>query len=113
MNLGTEIWVKIQGFPNYEVSTYGGIRTADRHKPVNPEIHCKGYLRVNLFLDGKRYHKKVHRLVAEAFLNNPYNKPQVNHLDGNVQNNAMWNLEWVDDHENKEHQKRLKEWTKS
>lgn len=108
MMLGTETWTTVVGFPNYEVSTYGRVRKADGHEPIAAETHCKGYLRVNLFLGGKRYHRKVHRLVAEAFLKNPFEKSQVNHIDGNKQNNCMWNLEWVTDEENKEHQRKMK-----
>ena len=109
MMLGTETWTTVVGFPNYEVSTYGRVRKAEGHELIAAETHCKGYLRVNLFLGDKRYHRKVHRLVAEAFLKNPFEKPQVNYIDGNKQNNCMWNLEWVTDEENKEHQRKMKE----
>ena len=77
------------------------------YKPLNAEETSKGYLRVPLFKDGKRKWHKVHRLVAQAFIPNPENKPQVNHIDGNKQNNSITNLEWVTDAENKEHYKQI------
>lgn len=96
-----EKWKPIEGYDGkYEVSTYGRVRRDDGYL-VNQETHCKGYKRVDLWKDGKRKHHKVHRLVAEAFIPNPDNKPQVNHKDFDVANNRMWNLEWVTDAENK------------
>lgn len=100
-----EIKKAIPGFNGYEISTWG--RVYKNGKQVKPEVHCKGYLRVDLFNAAGRKHYKVHRLVAEAFIPNPDGKPQVNHKDGNNQNNSVTNLEWVTDEENKEHQKRL------
>jgi hypothetical protein len=57
--------------------------------------------------NGRRKHHKVHRLVAKAFIPNPEGKQQVNHKDGNKQNNSITNLEWVTDEENKIHQKHI------
>lgn len=62
---------------------------------MKPEIR-KGYYSVDLMKNGKRYKFRVHRLVAEAFINNPDNLPQVNHKDEDRLNNIASNLEWCD-----------------
>ena len=62
-----------------------------------------GYLSVCLVKDKKKYFKSIHRLVAEAFIDNPENKPAVNHIDGNKENNNISNLEWVTFSENIKH----------
>ena len=108
----------IDGFDNkYLVSTWGnvyrfetvdldipiGIVKSKNFHPITPQETSKGYLRVGLFRNGKRKWYKVHRLVAQAFIENPEHKPQVNHIDGNKKNNSITNLEWVTDEENKLH----------
>jgi hypothetical protein len=66
--------------------------------------HAKGgYKQINLYVDGRRITKQIHRLVAETYLPNPENKPQVNHRDGNKDNNWLGNLEWNTPLENVEH----------
>lgn len=101
---GKEYYKDIAGYTgHYQVTSWGRIYDVDNEKFVNLELH-DGFVRVDLFEpNGKRKHHKVHRLVAKAFIQNPENKPQVNHKDGNKQNNSFTNLEWVTDEENKDH----------
>lgn len=102
-----ERWKPIRDFEGfYEVSTWGNIRNA-KGKHIKPYKNFKGYLRVDIFKNGKRVHKRVNRLVAEAFILNPFNLPQVNHIDGNKLNNSYTNLEWVTDEENKAHRNKM------
>ena len=63
----------------------------------------KGYLRIRVTIDRKKMTFKVHREVAKAFIDNPENLPQVNHIDGNKNNNSVSNLEWVTNQENAIH----------
>ena len=106
-NMSMEIWKQVEGYEDYEVSSWGKVRNKTTHDILWQERHDKGYMRVNLMLQDKRHHLKVHRLVAQAFVPNPDRKPQVNHKDGNNRNNSFTNLEWVTDAENKAHQKAM------
>lgn len=90
----------ILGYEQYEVSTWGRVFNTKTGNFLTPYHHHKGYLRVDLKNGMIRKHFKVHRLVAEAFIPNPENKPQVNHIDGNPGNNSVTNLEWVTNQEN-------------
>ena len=98
--MSLEVYKDIDGFPNYQVTSWGRVYNKTTRMFVTQEEHHKGYLRVDLYNENGRKHKKVHRLVAEAFITNPDNKPQVNHIDGNNQNNSVTNLEWVTNAEN-------------
>ena len=94
---------KIQGFDNeYFVSDDGFVYEND--KRINHRINAElGYCQVSLKKDGCFSTYLVHRLVAEAFIENPENKRTVNHIDGNKQNNAVENLEWCTHSENTLH----------
>ena len=88
--MSLEVLLPIPDFPDYKVSSWGRVFSVSAKKFLKPEVHYKGYLRVDLYdKNGNRIHAKVHRLVANAFVPNPQNKPHVNHIDGNNQNNSF------------------------
>ena len=66
-------------------------------------ISRNGYKMVGIVINGRQQNKTVHRLVAQAFVPNPENKPMVNHIDGDKTNNRVDNLEWCDNRENQMH----------
>ena len=111
------MWKDIPGFEDlYEISDGGIVRSKDRTrvdtlgrtrswkgKELNPDVAPNGYYRVTL-ADGKRKAQRyLHRLLAELFIPNPDNLPQVNHKDGNKLNCSLDNLEWVTNKENVVH----------
>lgn len=103
MENGNELWVKI---PNtkipYEVSNFGRVRSVHaKGKVLKPYLTGKNHPYPTVQIDGKN--RKVHRLVAEAFIENPNNLPQVNHIDGDKTNNCVSNLEWVSNRDNVNH----------
>ena len=93
---------EVAGFPGYYVFKDGRVRSDKGRKPrfLKPNKDRGGYHYVDLYNDGKRTTKKVHRLVAEAFIPNPDNKPCVDHKDRDKSNNAVENLAWVTRSEN-------------
>lgn len=90
-----EKWKFIYPDSRYEISNLGRVRSCG--KILKPLSNCKNkYLTVKLYSKESKYKRVyVHRLVALFFINNPHNKPQVNHIDGNKLNNVYSNLEWV------------------
>ena len=113
-----EIWKPVKVNPNYLVSNYGRIKTIDHpiwckvnnsysirkgHLCVVSNSNSKGYWRVGIQVNNKQKHFAVHRLVALAFIPNPQNLPQINHIDGNKDNNHVSNLEWCDNTYNQQH----------
>ena len=95
----------------YQVSNLGQImslnyRNTGKHKLMSPVEDKDGYFRVCLYKDEKRKSFHIHRLVAEHFLPNPDNLPQVNHRDENKQNNSVDNLEWCSNEYNVNYGKR-------
>ena len=108
-----ELWKPIKGYEGlYEVSNLGEVRSFRRKGAkggiLKPAENRNGRLFVNLHLNNKGKVKKIHRLVAEAFVPNPEGKPEVNHIKGNPKNNHVDNLEWATSLENQEHAKRLR-----
>lgn len=120
-----EIWRPIEVTKGrYEISSHGNYRivysitkTGKRRElftghNLKPYVHNnRPYLRAKLptYKDGKAAYKTwfLHQLVAKEFIPNPLNKPQVNHIDSNMQNNYYGNLEWVTNKENSEHAQRM------
>ncbi|AYP68230.1 HNH endonuclease [Bacillus phage vB_BcoS-136] len=111
-----EIWKPLKSLVEngdyYEVSNLGKVRSIDKidssgkrklGKVLKIKVHKNGYCEVVLKLNGRQKTYKVHRLVALAFIQNPENKLQVNHLDGNKENNNIDNLEWSTNGENQLH----------
>lgn len=99
-----ENWKDICGFEGlYQISDYGRIKSIRRNKILTSSIHKKGYLHCGLFKEGKRTQRFIHRMVAEAFIPNPENKPCINHKDCNPANNKVENLEWCTHKENNHH----------
>jgi len=97
-----EDWKTIAEFPNYDVSSLGNIRNNKTGKPL--KICAKaGYYHVGLVNDNCKKTLKVHRLVAQAFIENTENKLEVNHKDKNKLNNCIPNLEWMTRRENNIH----------
>lgn len=100
-----EIWKDIKGFRElYQVSNLGRVRRKDTLKVLKPLNISKGYKGVRLYeTTEKAVTKKIHRLVAEYFIENSLNLPQVNHKDGNKSNNKVDNLEWCSNEYNMNH----------
>ena len=112
-----EVWKDIEDFEGlYQVSNFGRVKSLERTRKGIKNSNCflagrilknkhnnKGYCFVGLCKNKKITYVRPHRLVAEYFILNPDNKPQVNHIDGNKDNNRIDNLEWMTNAENMQH----------
>ena len=102
-DLPGEEWRDIEGFEGlYQISNCGRVKSfkCERTHIMKPANSGNGYLIVDFKKDGKRTRKFIHRLVALAFIENVGDKSDVNHIDGNKQNNRVENLEWATRSEN-------------
>lgn len=111
-----EIWKDIQGYEGlYQVSNFGRVKSLKRkvksgenYVTVKEKIRKqgirKGYYYLQLHKNDISKKHSIHRLVAQAFIHNPENKPQINHRDGNRFNNNIYNLEWCNLEENIKHE---------
>lgn len=112
-----EIWKDVVGFEGYyRISNLGNLKSVDRivrvsiasqrivrSQAIIPHVDYLGYKRVRLCKNGPKFHAKIHRLVCQAFLPNPENKPHVNHKNSNPSDNRLENLEWCTQSENMLH----------
>ena len=111
-----EIWKNIND--RYQVSNLGNVRSVNYMntgiiKLLKQFKSYNGYIRVGLSIDGKLKNLLVHRLVAQAFIPNPNNLPQINHKDEDKTNNVVGNLEWCDQRFNNEYGSRNERSTNS
>lgn len=110
-----EIWKDVKGYEGlYQVSNMGKVKSFPRQYSIHKKpfimkqrVTHKGYLTLSLCKNSIQKNKMVHRLVAEVFIPNSTNLPQVNHKDGNKQNNHVENLEWCDNSYNQLHANRI------
>ena len=98
----TEDVAQIAGFP-YLINRDGRLWSMHRDRFLEPTLDSGGYLHTILCNNGKKKGVRIHRLVAEAFVDKPYPDLCVNHKDGNKTNNHYENLEWVTMGENVHH----------
>ena len=112
MNISTnsEVWKDVVGYEGlYKVSECGEVLNTKRNKLQKSYRHGRGYDRIGLTSQGLQRNHYVHRLVGDAFLEPPknVNQNQINHIDGNKNNNHYSNLEWVTASENMKHASKI------
>lgn len=99
------LWKKIREYPRYEVSDSGSIRNVETGKILKQQENL-GYKTVMLS-NGKQKRYLVHRIVGKAFISNPDNLPEINHVNGCKSDNRVENLEWCDRSYNQQHRRNI------
>lgn len=95
-----EIWKPIENYENYSVSTFGQVRNDKTGKILKEYKDTKGRLQINCWKNGICKHFQIHRLVALAFIENPSNKSDIDHINNDPLNNHIENLRWATREEN-------------
>lgn len=108
-----EIWKTIAEYPNYKVSNLGNVINIKKNKLMSIYPKRNKYMMVKLSKGNIQKEKRVHRLVAEAFIPNMDNLPCINHIDENTKNNCKDNLEWCTPLYNNTYGTRLQKQSKS
>ena len=94
-DLDFEMFLPIEGYENYFISNFGNVKISKTNKIMKPSTNRQGYKRINLSKNEKLKTFRVHRLVGNAFLENPDNKQMIDHIDENKANNNVKNLRWA------------------
>ena len=100
-----ENWKSIEGYDFYEVSDNGNVRNAKTGRILKATVDGCGYYKVRLCINSKATTKRIHRLVADAFIDNPENKTCVDHIDNIRKNNHVSNLRFATNKENSQNRK--------
>jgi len=95
MNNNQEVWKTIDGYNNYEVSSFGRIRNNNTFKILKQSINSRGYYYISLSCNSRKKSFRVARLIAFAFCENNDNNNEVDHIDRDKNNNHYLNLRWV------------------
>jgi hypothetical protein len=98
-----ELWKAVEGFDNYQISSLGnvrGIHFKDNNKYLKHHLGLRGYYTINLYKDKKQYTIPIHRLLGIAFIPNPDNLPEIDHINRDRKDNRLQNLRWVSHQEN-------------
>jgi hypothetical protein len=102
--MSKEIWKDIKGYESrYKISNLGRVKSLLSNKILTNNLGSAGYYQVSLYKDDKGKSTTIHRLISIHFIDNPLNKPCVNHIDSNRKNNNIENLEWCTQGENLQH----------
>lgn len=105
-----EVFKDIKSNPDYQISNEGRVWSKKSNRYMKLQKDACGYLRVQLYMgNGKGRTEKVHRLVAIAFIDNPDNLPEVNHINHQRDDNRVENLEWITHKENSEKMQKVRQ----